>query len=171
MAQQKPLLRVPAVWFAWILVYLDFCPHCQMKLLYTYFWKTCHFDLAVLVLGNYKEIFKYVGKILWTRMFTKILFLIAKIESNQLTWDLLNTVYDVTIIEWKKSHFENYLTWKNDIKSAYHYRLCIYLKTLGEGEVEVVLIYYFWVFKLFFLNNSIFRIRKKLDTILKYIKV
>lgn len=45
------------------------------------------------------------------------------------------------------------------------------MKTLGEREIEVVLIYYFWVFKLFFLITQFLSSGKKLDTILKYIKV
>lgn len=171
MAQQSPLLKS---FSSLVCLNLDlpwFLSALSNETSYTYFWKTCHFDSSVLVLGNYKEVFKYVGKILWIRMFTKILFVIAKKWKYSTNRRFVECYIWWTIIEWKKSHFENYLTWKNDIKSAYHYKLCIYMKTLGEREIEVVLIYYFWVFKLFFLITQFLSSGKKLDTILKYIKV
>lgn len=60
------------------------------------------------------------------------------------------------------------MTWKKDIKSIHH-KICGDMKRLEKDEIQVVFIYYFWIFKFFLKNNnSTFLIRKKLDTILKY---
>lgn len=63
----------------WNSSYSDPYQHFQMKLFYTCPQIICHFDLEVLVLGNYfEELLRYANKILCPRMFTKVLFIITK---------------------------------------------------------------------------------------------